>query len=592
VNKLYRFPRHIFLSFSLLLLSMIVFSDPSSAQLNVVAKYTVQVGAPPGATKETTLPPGVEIVGGKKAITLGPLEKGMKERAVAVSVGTYIFLRFPASLGKVRYIVEPSRGVLEPPPGRYHMPKDVVGMVQATNEGQATITVHSVTTAKINAGGNPSGGTSPNWSGYGQVGGPFTNIVGAWTVPAVGSDAGSDSSSWVGIDGFGNSSLIQVGTEQDYSTGNWFGIGDGPHYYAWWEILPAAETAISNPVSPGDKMIAIITPVGTATANTASNWTITLINETQHWSFSTTQSYSGPLTSAEWIEEAPSLSNGTILPLADYGSVTFDVYDWLAGGASPNFTAFQSINMTASAGNIISSPSNPDGDADGFTVAFGSIPPPPPGPFVTTTHLHDGVLHQFYQQTLVSSGPAVTDWSWNGSTPPGLSLDWSTGTISGTPTVTGTFSFTVSALEADIAGVATQKQPLTLQVLATPPPPPPPDFRLLASPRIVQWITTTGGCSASENILVNPLNGFTGTVSLSASRLPSGMTASFSPATTQHTSVLQLSSSPCILDTMAVGRIFIMITGTSGSLSRSTTIEIISFSPEPHCNKPGGCPQS
>ncbi len=45
------------------------------------------------------------------------------------------------------------------------------------------------------------------------------------------------SSSWIGIDGFNNSNLIQTGTEQDYTSG-------GAQYCAWWEIFLAAETQI------------------------------------------------------------------------------------------------------------------------------------------------------------------------------------------------------------------------------------------------------------------------------------------------------------------------------------------------------------
>ena len=55
------------------------------------------------------------------------------------------------------------------------------------------------------------------------------------------------SATWVGVDGYSNSSLIQTGTEQDYYCG-------AAHYSAWWEILPAAETVISPyayPVSSG-----------------------------------------------------------------------------------------------------------------------------------------------------------------------------------------------------------------------------------------------------------------------------------------------------------------------------------------------------
>src|SRR5205823_9360208 len=114
------------------------------------------------------------------------------------------------------------------------------------------------------------------------------------------------SSNWIGIDGFNNSSLIQTGTEQDYANGR-------AHYNAWWEILPAAETPISSiAVSPGDDMTASITK------STASSWKITITDVTNGQTFTTTQTYSGALTSAEWIEEAPTVGGHTAT-LAHYG---------------------------------------------------------------------------------------------------------------------------------------------------------------------------------------------------------------------------------------------------------------------------------
>jgi hypothetical protein len=145
-----------------LLFSLFLCSDATCAETSVVAKYAIQVTGPV-AVEEKALPPGFELVGGKRAITLGPMEKGMKERAVAVSVDNYIFLKFPAKLGRVVYTIEPSHGVVEPPPGLFHLPKDVVGILRAINPGNVTITAHAYVAGVVAAGGNPSGGTSPNW---------------------------------------------------------------------------------------------------------------------------------------------------------------------------------------------------------------------------------------------------------------------------------------------------------------------------------------------------------------------------------------------------------------------------------------------
>jgi hypothetical protein len=208
-----------------------------------------------------------------------------------------------------------------------------------------------------------AGWTSSNWSGYALSTGSYTSITGQWTVPAVAASRKSTySSAWIGIDGYNNSNLIQTGTESDYYNGS-------AHYDAWWEILPAAETVIpSLPVSPGDTMTAKITK------GSGTTWTITISDTTTGQSFTTQQSYSGPGTSAEWIEEAPTVG-GRVAPLANYGLDTFD--PGTVNGGNPGLTAADSGAMVQSRTQV-STPSNPDADTDGFNVQYGSSVPAPP----------------------------------------------------------------------------------------------------------------------------------------------------------------------------------------------------------------------
>src|SRR5260370_227317 len=76
----------------------------------------------------------------------------------------------------------------------------------------------------------------------------------------------------------------------------------------------------------------------------------------------------------------------------------------------------------------------------------------------------------------------------------------------------------------------------------------------------------SGACT----ITVTLQNGFNGSVSLSASGLPSGVTASFNPSSTASTSALTLTAS----STAATGTVTVTVTGTSGSLTKTTTISL------------------
>ncbi|HEX4216583.1 MAG TPA: G1 family glutamic endopeptidase [Candidatus Dormibacteraeota bacterium] len=208
-----------------------------------------------------------------------------------------------------------------------------------------------------------AGWQSENWSGYAITGSTYTSVTGTWTVPTVQpSSSDAYSSSWVGIDGYNDGDLIQTGTEQD-------SIGGQAEYQAWWEILPAAETPISSiTVSPGDTIRASITQ------GTGGEWTISIEDLTSGQTFSTQQSYSGPLSSAEWIEEAPQV-NGSIAPMANYGESSF-VPETVNSG-SPGFTS-SDAGVLVQNGVQVSTPSDPNAETNGFNVAYGATPPSPP----------------------------------------------------------------------------------------------------------------------------------------------------------------------------------------------------------------------
>jgi Abnormal spindle-like microcephaly-assoc'd, ASPM-SPD-2-Hydin len=94
-----------------------------------------------------------------------------------------------------------------------------------------------------------------------------------------------------------------------------------------------------------------------------------------------------------------------------------------------------------------------------------------------------------------------------------------------------------------------------------------PDFSLSANPNSV---TITQGNSGTSTITVNPFNGFSGSVTLSASGLPSGVTAGFGTNPTTSTSLLTLTAS----GSAATGTVTVTIQGVSGSLTHTTTISL------------------
>ena len=80
-------------------------------------------------------------------------------------------------------------------------------------------------------------------------------------------------------------------------------------------MYPAYPVNFGNPVAPGDKLTASVTKSGTS-------FTMTITDATKGWTKSITKSSATAKgRSAEVITEAPSSS--TVLPLADFGKVTY-----------------------------------------------------------------------------------------------------------------------------------------------------------------------------------------------------------------------------------------------------------------------------
>jgi hypothetical protein len=182
------------------------------------------------------------------------------------------------------------------------------------------------------------GGTvsSLNWSGYAVTpGSGITAVDGTFKVPSAGLDPPGFAATWAGIGGYNTSDLIQAGVEEDSTPSNPL---LGNQYQAWYELLPASETPISNctgdancTVTPGDQVTVDIHNVS------GNTWSISL-TDAGRWSWSKNVTYSSSESSAEWILEAPTLVAQTVL--ANVGTVPFGpTSTYTAGGSTHTIAA-------------------------------------------------------------------------------------------------------------------------------------------------------------------------------------------------------------------------------------------------------------
>lgn len=232
----------------------------------------------------------------------------------------------------------------------------------------------------------PPFAVSRNWSGYVVPSStPVTTVSGRFTIPRLNCahTANAGESMWVGIGGSGASSgdLLQTGVRSDCIGG----VQDNNP--GWWEEFPELpETAFASmSVSAGDSMQAtvaqnpdrswttrlddltkgisgVMTTGGAYGTMLDSNWGVWLTQE----GTAATLSYAGGY-SAEWIVEAFGLSDGTIVPLADFGSVAFtglttSLLSW-------TMTKAEQVGLGAGP-LLLAAPTGPDASGRGFSVTY------------------------------------------------------------------------------------------------------------------------------------------------------------------------------------------------------------------------------
>ena len=157
-----------------------------------------------------------------------------------------------------------------------------------TGFGTQHATAHHVN-PQVGGKFNQDGG---NWSGWVVRGSGFYSVSASWVEPAVTCNSSNDLyAPWVGIDGYGSSSVEQTGVATDCSAGY-------PVYQAWYEMYPKAPVYYNNTVRANDSFTASVTRSGT-------NYTLKITDNTQGWTQTVTKSYNGANASAEFILESP-----------------------------------------------------------------------------------------------------------------------------------------------------------------------------------------------------------------------------------------------------------------------------------------------
>lgn len=209
------------------------------------------------------------------------------------------------------------------------------------------------------AKGSATSFPSLNWSGFADTSSTstaddFTNVSGNWTIPRVSCPSGhyrtsgAYLASWVGIDGFSDSTVEQLGTAAECFEGVLY-------YFDWYEMFPGGTVeegttaCINDNVDcprPGDQISASVKV--TPGSSGENDYTLSLTDHSRRQeSFSVTATCATSTcadSSAEWIEERPAYEPAAglveFVPLVDYGRAGFESGSLVANGVRSSIGGF------------------------------------------------------------------------------------------------------------------------------------------------------------------------------------------------------------------------------------------------------------
>jgi hypothetical protein len=126
---------------------------------------------------------------------------------------------------------------------------------------------------------------------------------------------------------------------------------------------------VSLSVNPGDSVTVSITQKG------ALDWIISMKNNTTGGAYSTTVQYRSSNSSAEWVQEAPSVGRGTV-PLDDFGTLKWSAASAVRDGNTLTLGALgaQAITMINGSRQALAVPSVIASDGMSFSVTRTQAP--------------------------------------------------------------------------------------------------------------------------------------------------------------------------------------------------------------------------
>ncbi len=344
--------------------------------------------------------------------------------------------------------------------------------------------------------------------------------------------------------------------------------------------LPSGTTASFNPASvsvAGTSAVSLLTTASTP----AGTYTVTLTGTSGSLQQSNTLTL---------VVNAPGGSSGVAVSLAaqyNRSGIVTDGTTFTSGGLDMGGQAY-SANLL---GSTIS--------FDGLSFTFGppNVPdtvtsttiPLPSGQYSTLAMLGTAVNGNQASQTFIvnySDGTnstfvqSLSDW-YTPQSYPGESeavtmpyRDVQNGTEDNRVHYLYGYSFALNGAKTPTSIALANNPNVVILAITLTPAAPAPSFTFSATPGSQ---TVTEGGTGSYTATIGALNGFTGTVTLSASGLPAGVTASFNPASvsgagTSAVSLVTTASTPA-------GTYTVTLTGTSGALQQSSTVTLVVNAP-------------